>query len=234
MIPPFITKANILEALQRINQDGVPPRRRSRDYCLARDGYHFPSKYTITLAHKIATGQFLGSDKFEGGSESNSFLESLGFNILECDCGSSHRTGLPLSLSGPRVKTTLMSRSTSHYERCPECKIRIHEILEHIYGKCIRNHRFPWSTRLYSYTGTPVFPTLKKVASILEKYRGFNFEDFVKTENLAPCDFWVPDPGFIVEFDESQHFTKTRKLSFSRYPDCQPLGFSRLRWTNPV
>ena len=103
--------------------------------------------------------------------------------------------------------------------------------MESIYGKCIRNHRFPWSTRLYSYTGTPVFPTLKKVVSILGKYRGFNFEGFVKTENLAPCDFWVPDPGFIVEFDESQHFTKPRKLSLSRYPDCQPLGFSRSRWT---
>ena len=47
---------------------------------------------------------------------------------------------------------------------------------------------------------------------------------------MAPCDFWVPDPGFIVEFDESQHFTIPRKLAFSAYPDEHSLGFSRDRW----
>ena len=56
MIPSFITKANILEAVQRIGQGGVPKRRRSRNYCLLRDGLLFPPKYTIALAHKIATG----------------------------------------------------------------------------------------------------------------------------------------------------------------------------------
>lgn len=232
MIPSFITKANILEAIQHINRKGVPPRRRSRDYCLVKDGYHFPPKYTIALAHKIAVGQFLDSDKFEGGAESNGFLESLGFSIIQCNCGGSNPAVPPsVSLSSQQVKIKSTRRPKRHSERCPECKIRIHEILERIYGKCIRNHKFPWSTRLSSYAGTPVFPILKKAASILEKHRGFNFEDFVKTENLAPCDFWVPDPGFIVEFDERQHFTKPRKLSLSRYPDCQPLGFSKSRWT---
>ena len=231
MIPSSITKSCILKAIQHISRDGVPQRRKSRDYCLAKDGDHFPPKYTIALANKIATGQFLGSDEFEGGSESNRFLESLGFDIIECTCGGQNKGKLLVSPSNPVIKTKSTSKPKRHSERCPECKIRVHEILEHIYGKCIRNHRFPWSTRLSSYTGTPVFPILKKVASTLERYRGFKLEDFVKTENLAPCDFWVPDPGFIVEFDESQHFTKPRKLSLSRYPDCQSLGFSRSRWT---
>ena len=47
---------------------------------------------------------------------------------------------------------------------------------------------------------------------------------------MSPCDFWVPAPGFIVEFDESQHFTSPRKLVFSAYPDNHPIGFSRDRW----
>lgn len=231
MIPSSITKSCILKAIQHISRDGVPPRRKSRDYCLEKDGDHFPPKYTIALAHKIATGQFLSSNEFEGGSESNRFLESLGFDIIECTCGGQNKGKLLVSPSNPVIKTKSINKPTRHSERCPECKIRVHGILEHIYGKCIRNHRFLWSTRLSSYTGTSVFPILKKVASTLERYRGFNLEDFVKTENLAPCDFWVPDPGFIVEFDESQHFTKPRKLSLSRYPDCQSLGFSRSRWT---
>ena len=47
---------------------------------------------------------------------------------------------------------------------------------------------------------------------------------------MAPCDFWVPDPGFIVEFDERQHFTIPRKLALSKYPAVQPLGFPQERW----
>ena len=44
---------------------------------------------------------------------------------------------------------------------------------------------------------------------------------------LAGCDYWVPDPGFIVEFDESQHFTSPRKRALSVYADTAPLGFLR-------
>lgn len=232
MIPSFITKSCILEAIQHIRRDGVPSRRKSRDYCLAKDGDHFPPKYTIALAHKIATGRFLRSDEFEGGSESNKFLESLGFDIIECTCGSQNKTKLSILPSDPKMETEPTSKLIRHSdERCPECKIRVHEILERIYGECVREHKFQWSTRISSYSETSIFHALQKVATALEGYRGFGFENFVRAKTLPPCDFWVPDPGFIVEFDESQHFTKLRKLSLSKYPDANPLGFSRSRWT---
>ena len=80
------------------------------------------------------------------------------------------------------------------------------------------------------YEETFVFSTLQNVVKRLEEYRGFRFEEFVKAKTLAPCDFWVPDPGFIVEFDERQHFTIPRKLALSMYPAVQPLGFSQERW----
>lgn len=128
------------------------------------------------------------------------------------------------------IKTKPKNRPTRHSERCPECKTRVHELLERIYGTCLQNHRFSWPTRLSSYSGTLISPALKRVVTILERYRGFKLKDFVKTGTMSPCDFWIPDPGFIVEFDESQHFTKPRKLSLSVYPDDQPLNFSRARW----
>ena len=232
MIPLFITKTHILEAVQLISQEGVPPRRKSRDYCLARDGSHLPPKYTIALAHKIATGRFLRSDEFEGGSESNGFLESLGFNIIQCNCGGIHKTGPSMPPPTPRLRITPKSQLARHSENCPKCKTRLHEILKRIYGECLRDHKFPWSTRLSSYSGTSVFPTLQKVANALERYRGFSLKDFVRTKTLARCDFWIPNPGFIVEFDESQHFTNPRKLSLSLYPNYQPIGFPRSRWIN--
>jgi len=42
----------------------------------------------------------------------------------------------------------------------------------------------------------------------------------------------VPRPGFILEFDESQHFTPLRRLALSRYPSSLPSGFDLERWMN--
>ena len=66
MIPDLISKKSIESALSSILRDGVPSRRRGRDYCVVADGEHFPPKYAIALAHRIATGEFLNSDKFSG------------------------------------------------------------------------------------------------------------------------------------------------------------------------
>ncbi len=127
-----------------------------------------------------------------------------------------------------------MIQQERHSEHCPDCKARVRELLERIYGECVANHRFDWPTHLSSYAGTQIYSTLRELAAILEKYRGFALKDFVKTETLAACDFWVPDPGFILEFDERQHFTTPRKLALSAYPDDLALGFSKSSGSHTV
>lgn len=117
-----------------------------------------------------------------------------------------------------------------HSERCRECKIRVGELLARIYGTCVRDHRFRWETSLTAYVGTSIDPVLRDVASALEEHRGYSIGAFVRSNVLAGCDYWVPDPGFIVEFDESQHFTRPRKLALSVYQDTHPLGFAARRW----
>ena len=91
MIPVVIKKVHICKAMQRIAVDGFPTRRKSRDYCLAADGRCFPPKYTIALAHEIATGNLLDSEEFSGGDESERFLKDHGFDVIECKCGGYHR-----------------------------------------------------------------------------------------------------------------------------------------------
>ena len=213
MIPSFITKTHILEAMRRFIQEGVPTKKESKLYCVVKDGLHFPPKHTIAVAHQVATGRCLSSNQFAGGREANNFLKNHGFHIVRCG-GSCTDSSDPITFL-----------PTGHSERCSECKL-----LENIYGTCLVNHKFFWRTHLSSYAGTPIHSALQRVAAILEKYRGFGFEDFVRTKTLPPCDYWVPDPGFIVEFDESQHFTNPRKLALSEYPGNQPLGFSREHW----
>ncbi len=120
--------------------------------------------------------------------------------------------------------------SRRHSQSCPECKTRVHQLLERIYGTCVRNHRFRWGTGLADYAGSPIGSTLQDVAQALQEHRGFGIDEFVLSKKVAACDYWVPDPGFIVEFDESQHFTKPRSLALSVYAGQHPLGFSAKRW----
>ena len=216
--------------MRRIDRDGVPSQRRSRGYCLVTNGGHLPPKYTIALAHQIATGEFLHSDHFSGGEESNDFLRHRGFDVVECSCGGGVRDGPIKTEPGLSTRRKLPRAPARHSERCRECKQRVRELLECIYGSCLSNHQFGWPTLLASYAGTSMETALRHVATALEAHRGFGIDEFVKRDALAGCDFWVPDPGFIVEFDESQHFTVPRKLALSVYADEQPLGFSAERW----
>ena len=230
MIPTFITKTHIADAIGRILRDGVPRQRRGRSYCLVTEAGHLPPKYTIAVAHQIATDELLHSDEFSGGRESNDFLRRHGFEVVDCACGGSARSGLVAPVLGPPERRKHSGRPRRHSENCRACKVRVAELLQRIYGECVRDHRFGWQAGLAAYEATPIGSVLRDVAQVLEANRGYGISTFVRTDKLAGCDYWVPDPGFIVEFDESQHFTRPRKLALSAYRDRHPLGFSARRW----
>ena len=92
MIPSFITRQHILAAIATIRKEGVPDERQSTKYCLVFEGAHLPPKYVVSLAHCAATGKELPSTYFNGGTETNSFLEIRGFETIPCRCGGRRRT----------------------------------------------------------------------------------------------------------------------------------------------
>ena len=227
MIPIIIAREHLVKAIQQINNNGVPARRRSHDYCLVYESYHYPPKYTIALAHKISTGRFLPSDRFSGGQESNIFLKSRGFEVVSCNCDGIFK----VREQRRDINRSSSARSKSqktHSERCPECKVRVRQLLERIYGTCIPNYRLGWPTQLSAYSATPIFDHLERVLRRLKEFRGHS--NFVKSESIPPIDFFIPQPGFIVEFDESQHFTTPRKIALSLYPPNPLVGFPLDRW----
>lgn len=233
MIPNVIEKRHIAEALRVIRREGVPRGRASRGYCLVMDGRHYPPKLAIALAHRIATGEPLGSFRFSGGRPTNDFLQCLAFIVVKCACGGAGRGHLPVQPATPLAVPPPVARKVRpkrHSERCRDCKTRVEELLVLLYGECRPNDRFGWPTRLPAYDSTPLYPALRRIAAALKTYRGFGLTDFVRRSTLAGSDYWVPDPGFLVEFDESQHFTHPRKLALAAYPDAHPLGFPRRRW----
>ena len=115
-----------------------------------------------------------------------------------------------------------------HSAHCRACKERVHEILAAIYGDCGVNHVFPWPTNPQAYINTPLGDCLIRIRSELGNFRGHR--DFVRSAQVPPCDYFISDPPFIVEFDENQHFTHPRLITLSLYPEESPMGFSVARW----
>ena len=83
MIPKNITRDHVLKALEKIDNEGVDENRQSSKYYLMYKNREYPPKYTVACANFYANGEFLNSELFSGGAETNNFLKKLGFEINE-------------------------------------------------------------------------------------------------------------------------------------------------------
>lgn len=222
MIPKNIDQNHILKVIRKIDKNGIPKSRKSRKFQLFYDGKYYPPKYVISLANRYANGIELEPSEFSGGQETNSFLKKLGFEVV----------GFPPSRifpkPSPAPRKISKRKGFKHDERCPACKKTIETMLGKIYGGVEVNYKFEAGTKPEDYRESPFYPKLKKIFSELQNYRGY--KDFVRSPTLPRCDFFVPNPRFIAEFDESQHFTACRKIALSRYPERLELGFDREKW----
>jgi hypothetical protein len=104
----------------------------------------------------------------------------------------------------------------------------VQELLSTLYGNCHVNHSFPWSARPEDYSGTVISGALERIRDALGALRGHR--DFIKSAQMPPCDYFIADPPFIVEFDESQHFSRPRWVALANYPEQIAVGFSIARW----
>jgi len=222
MIPKNIKREHIIKAIEGINKVGIPKGRSSKKFLLEYEGKHYPPKYIISLANSYTNSVRLDSSEFGGGKETNDFLRVLGFNIIEV---SSLKKANLKSLEEHRE---INSSKVHHDERCSKCKQVIGKLLEKIYGRVEQNYKFEVGTLPEKFVDTLYYGNLKKIYEALQHYRGFR--EFVKAKTLPTCDFFVTNPGFIVEFDESQHFTVARKITLENYPEELELGFDRKNW----
>ena len=111
-----------------------------------------------------------------------------------------------------------------HSPHCRACKQRVHELLSAIYGECRVNHPFPWPAQPEAYAGTAIGATLQRIRDALGDLRGHRA--FIKSAQMPPCDYFIADPPFIVEFDENQHFSRPRLVALVNYPENIAVGFS--------
>ena len=124
-------------------------------------------------------------------------------------------------------------RRSRHTERCKDCKATVQALLAKIYGEIKSNHSVDAGTLPEGFTNLGCHEKLKEIFVNLSSFRGFN--EFVRTRHLPPCDFFIPNLRFVVEFDESQHFTAARKQSLKSYGNSTTnlqLGFDSIKWAS--
>lgn len=238
MIPKAITRQHILDAIGWIDRDGIPAGRESRKFDLEYKGKNYPPKYLVALAHRIVTGgEELPSSGFGGGQETNRFLESLGFKIRGAKKTSPRPPSAPRKsapqthVSRPAVAPVSRTGGAQHNgERCKDCKRVIKELLQKNYGHVEQNYHLACGARPEDYANTTCHAALSEIFAALQQHRAF--VDFVRAKALSPSDFFVPDPGFLVEFDESQHFTELRHVALRHYPSDLSFGFDLPKWMN--
>ena len=117
-----------------------------------------------------------------------------------------------------------MPNSARHSEHCRDCKTRLHELLTTLYpDACRKDHSFPWPSSPEAYRGTWIGEALQRIFDGLRDHRGYG--DFIRTPRMPPCDYYmdyIASPGFILEFDERQHFTRPRAIALEFYPADLP------------
>jgi hypothetical protein len=116
----------------------------------------------------------------------------------------------------------------SHNERCPDCKKRVRNLLAACFGVVEVNWDLGLPCTMADYKHTNIGAVVGTIYDALSKHRGF--DHFVKSKKLPRVDFFIPNLSLIVEFDESQHFTKPRDITLSLYPNDRRFGFSIKRW----
>ena len=82
MIPNIITASHVLAAIAEIDREDIPAGRAATRYHLIYRGRRYPPKYVVSLAAKFAVGRTLLPEEFNGGTETNSYLQGLGFEIV--------------------------------------------------------------------------------------------------------------------------------------------------------
>lgn len=115
-----------------------------------------------------------------------------------------------------------------HNERCPECKDNVKRLLTPLFGDVAANKTLGLPCRLDDLKDVKEYERLALIFETLQRHRGFT--QFVRAKQLPPVDFFLPEQNIIVEFDESQHFTKPRNITLALYPKRKAFAFPVTQW----
>jgi hypothetical protein len=83
-IPENINREHIIQAIQEIHREGIPPRQQPRQWAVLYEGEIYPCKLLISWANIFANGEVLDINPNNFNTYmARDYLEKKGFNILD-------------------------------------------------------------------------------------------------------------------------------------------------------
>lgn len=82
-VPENITSTDIMKAIERVDEEGIPVNAHSSTYDIVYKGKNYPPKLVVAWANVFANGEELDRNSFNGGQNTDCFklLEREGFQI---------------------------------------------------------------------------------------------------------------------------------------------------------
>ena len=206
-----VLETHIKEACRRYDAEENRPTHPARTTFLVLDGEQYPAKFIRGLAYEIATGHKLSSDDYSGGAETARFFEKLGYSVEYNGKtqGNNHNKNNDKRTESDAVKQ----------------KHALKNILKQLFGHVDTEATFDW---LVVPDQSSMNDVLSGMHEALVSFRGY--ENFSTPRRKLQCDFFIPSENLIIEYDEKQHFTEPRAISFGFYPENIAFAFDIGYW----
>lgn len=118
-IPFNISKENILQAIAKIDKEGIASGAYSSTYDVAFNGKKYPPKLIVSYANFFANGSVLDRKSFKGGLNTDCFklLKKFNFTIVPKEKNKSNKESFYQSLINFINEAQTQNLKTKHYIR---------------------------------------------------------------------------------------------------------------------
>ena len=237
-----ITREDVLEAIRRFLVH-TPEHPKSKFTFLLYEGKKLPAKHSRGMAYEVHFQEKASKSDFTGGKETVNFFLRLGFAVEfkgEVFMPTYNPDSVALLsneniVSDMPVIPAIQGRSESQIQDGMKTRIKIpikgvieqknalQRILNKIFaGDVVCEKVFPWMR-----TPDKNEAEYRALYETLSQYRGH--QHFAKKNMTLRCDFVIEGQKLIIEYDERQHFSEARRLSFSAYANI-PAFYDRDLW----
>ena len=206
-----VLENHIEEACRRYDAEENRPTHPARTTFLILDSEQYPAKFIRGLAYEIATGYKLSSNDYSGGAETARFFEKLGYSVES------------------NGKTQESNHNKNNDKRTDfdalNQKNALKNILKQLFGQVDTEATFDW---LVVPDQSSMDNVLSGIHKVLVAFRCY--ENFSTPRRKLQCDFFIPSENLVIEYDERQHFTEPRAISFGFYPENISFAFDIGYW----
>jgi len=218
-----ITREDVIKAIEIFDATHKPfplP----RNTFLIYNKKKYPAKHIRGLAYVIATKQEISKTEYNGGEETVRFFIRLGFQVeyhkntiksrLSQNTASEDKIANESDISIPRRSWSAVSQKNA-----------LQRLLQEHYGQIETEKKFEW-LRTPNQNNLP--SEYLEIVSALLNYR--QHEGFKKSNYPLSCDMVIEKHKLIIEYDETQHFSKAREITLDNYPESITLHYSKESW----